>query len=746
MDTMKKKIGICLMALIMVVAMLPGLSITAEAATDYGLRVDHEKVTSERTSGSGWSYNPATKTLTLNGYSYSKDGWVEGSYSGGIYSSSDLTIELIGNNSIDNTFSNIYCWNCGIYVKGNLAIKGSGSLTTKGGGERESYGIKADSLTVNGGTITAMGKTAQGSCGIDISEDIKVNGGTIIASAATSTDGDAFGIACRKSFTMNGGRVNATAGNANGANRYSYGIWSIGSIINNGGVLSAEGESYALYSGNNVYPEGYNGKDTTFRSYEPATSEMYTISGVNANGWSNSEVKLTAASGYTIGKTASQFGSSISFTDETDNGSGVFYIKKRSDGTIYKGNVSYKLDKTAPIINGMDNNGIYCKKKEFTVTESYLAEVKDGSKVLGAWHEIYTLSEGTHNITATDIAGNSASMTVTVNASHTPNQDDGDCSTPVKCSVCGSVVTPAKNHNFSGTWKSDQTGHWYECQNDGCTQTSEKEAHVSSGAATEEQAETCTVCGYTIQAQLDHEHTRNLQKVAAVAATCTTEGHKEYYRCTCGKLFSDAEAQNETSESEITIPAAGHFYTEPVYTWSEDNLSCTAARTCKICNEQESETGTATTNVTPKDACKNPETTVYTATFNNSAFMAQTKEVVTQEADAHTSSEWIVDKKATTAEAGSRHKECTVCGKVLETETIAKIAVPKDNTQDNIENNTKDLTKPSGKNDKDKKPVVKPVNKAPKTGDTSQVGVWAMLMAVSALSGGCMALRRRRVR
>ena len=144
------------MALAMIVTMLPGLSITAKAATDYGLVVDYARVTSDRTSGDGWSYNPTTNTLTLNGYSYSKDGWVDGSYSGGIYAYSNLTIELIGNNSVDNTFSNAYCWNCGIYVKGSLTIKGNGSLTTKGGGDRVSYGIKANRLTVNSGTITAL--------------------------------------------------------------------------------------------------------------------------------------------------------------------------------------------------------------------------------------------------------------------------------------------------------------------------------------------------------------------------------------------------------------------------------------------------------------------------------------------------------------------------------------------------------------------------------------------------------------
>ena len=39
-------------------------------------------------------------------------------------------------------------------------------------------------------------------------------------------------------------------------------------------------------------------------------------------------------------------------------------------------------------------------------------------------------------------------------------------------------------------------------------------------------------------------------------------------------------------------------------------------------------------------------------------------------ATGHTESEWIVDKSATCEEAGSRHKECTVCGEILKTEEI----------------------------------------------------------------------------
>ena len=59
------------MVLAMIVAMIPIWSVTANAASDYGLVVDYAKVTSDRTSGDGWSYNPATNTLTLTNYSYS---------------------------------------------------------------------------------------------------------------------------------------------------------------------------------------------------------------------------------------------------------------------------------------------------------------------------------------------------------------------------------------------------------------------------------------------------------------------------------------------------------------------------------------------------------------------------------------------------------------------------------------------------------------------------------------------------
>lgn len=732
-STIKRKIGVCLMALAMIVAMIPSWSVTANAATDYGLVVDYAKVTSDRTSGDGWSYNPATNTLTLNGYTYSEKDWVEGSFSGGIYSSSDLKIELVGNNSINNTYSHPNCYNCGIYVKGTLTIKGNGSLTTQGGGEKGSYGIMAGGLTVNSGTITAIGKTANDSCGIvtnDERKDMTVKNGTITARAAIAT-GTSCGIRCSGNFTMNDGKVKAVSEGVNNEHGDSCGINSGKSIYCRGGVLAAEGQTKAMYSSQSTYPNGYTKGDKTFRTYGIATDEMYTVSGANENGWANSEVKLTATSGYTISKTANgAFDGSISFTDEA--GSGVFYIKKTSDGTIYKGTISYNLDKTAPKISGATDGGIYCVSKSITVNDSHLKEVKDGNTVLGASNGTYTLPVGTHNITATDLAGNSTSITVTVNASHTPYEDDGNCATAVTCKVCGDVVTPAKSHNYA--WTSDPEGHWMKCRNAGCTSKTTLQRHVPGAAATEDTAQTCTVCGYTINPPLGHVCQNHLQKVNATTATCTQDGNNEYYKCTCGKIYSDTGAQNEKSESDFTIPATGHSYGTPAYTWSEDNLTCTAVRTCEICRDQESETETAVTQVTPKDGCKSPETTLYTVTFAGSAFAAQTKAVVTKEADAHTPSEWIVDKKATTAEAGSRHQECTECGTVLKTETIAKLTDSKANIN------------PSGKNDADKNAGEKSASSVPGTGDTSLVDVWALLMAFAVLGGVYALCRQRKAR
>lgn len=66
----------------------------------------------------------------------------------------------------------------------------------------------------------------------------------------------------------------------------------------------------------------------------------------------------------------------------------------------------------------------------------------------------------------------------------------------------------------------------------------------------------------------------NLSAVNEVAATCTTDGHRSYYKCTddgCGKYFADAEGKEELSEEDIILSKLGH---NPVH-HEEKTVTCT---------------------------------------------------------------------------------------------------------------------------------------------------------------------------
>lgn len=53
-------------------------------------------------------------------------------------------------------------------------------------------------------------------------------------------------------------------------------------------------------------------------------------------------------------------------------------------------------------------------------------------------------------------------------------------------------------------------------------------------------------------------HTHTLTHIAAKAATATTVGNKEYWRCSeCGKYFSDAAGKNEITLASTVIAATG---------------------------------------------------------------------------------------------------------------------------------------------------------------------------------------------
>ena len=79
-----------------------------------------------------------------------------------------------------------------------------------------------------------------------------------------------------------------------------------------------------------------------------------------------------------------------------------------------------------------------------------------------------------------------------------------------------------------------------------------------------------------------------------------------------------------------------HSYSEPVYTWSDDNSTCTATKTCSECHDVVTENGTITNNVKTPATCTVKGTTTYTATFKDTAFGTQTKDVQNIAALGHT--------------------------------------------------------------------------------------------------------------
>ena len=98
-------------------------------------------------------------------------------------------------------------------------------------------------------------------------------------------------------------------------------------------------------------------------------------------------------------------------------------------------------------------------------------------------------------------------------------------------------------------------------------------------------------------------------------ATCTTSGSKSHHCERCG-------AKGNVTE----IPALGHQWGEPVYTWSEDNTTCTATRTCKNDDEHsQNATATVTSEQTQAPTCTEMGEMTYTATFTEKWAVEQTK-------------------------------------------------------------------------------------------------------------------------
>lgn len=117
-------------------------------------------------------------------------------------------------------------------------------------------------------------------------------------------------------------------------------------------------------------------------------------------------------------------------------------------------------------------------------------------------------------------------------------------------------------------WVAGEYGHWNACT--GCSEHLNYEQHTPNGEPTDTDPKTCTKCGKIMQEPLGHV----LEHIGTKPATCTENGHKEYFYCTrCGLYYADEECTMQITgpdDPSLVIQANGHSMThvgavEPTY-------------------------------------------------------------------------------------------------------------------------------------------------------------------------------------
>ena len=215
-----------------------------------------------------------------------------------------------------------------------------------------------------------------------------------------------------------------------------------------------------------------------------------------------------------------------------------------------------------------------------------------------------------------------------------------------KCSVCG---TSYKDSTTKAT------GHSY-----GNSVVTKQPTCTSEGTA----IKTCTKCNAIFTetiAKTSHKYADTV-----VAPTCTTNGYTLHKCSVCGTSYKDS-----------TTKATGHSYGNSVVTKQPTCTSeGTKTKTCTKCNATVTEKLPAKGHTAVTD--KGYPATCTTAGKTDGSHCSVCNTVIKVQtvinATGHKSSGWIVDKAASIGVKGSKHKECTVCKKVLETAEIPALS------------------------------------------------------------------------
>ena len=223
-----------------------------------------------------------------------------------------------------------------------------------------------------------------------------------------------------------------------------------------------------------------------------------------------------------------------------------------------------------------------------------------------------------------------------------------------------------------------------------------------------------------------------LTAVAEVPATCETAGTKAYWECSvCRKLFSDADGKNETTLEALTIPATGHAWGQPAWTWTGTE-SASAAFTCgNDGSHTQTLTAAVTSQVTTEPGCESTGVRTYTATVTLEGRTYTDTKTETLPATGH-DTQLVGAKDATCTQDGYTGDEvCKTCG----------VTVKKGEVIPATGHHYKD-GKCTDCGEKD--PNYQPAQPGVKTGDASSVTLWVMLLTVSALLAAAVVVLPRR--
>ena len=190
---------------------------------------------------------------------------------------------------------------------------------------------------------------------------------------------------------------------------------------------------------------------------------------------------------------------------------------------------------------------------------------------------------------------------------------------------------------------------------------------------------TCKVCDEREEGTVAATgHT--LVSTPAKAQTCGAAGNIAYWYCaSCGKYFSDEVAATEITLEQTVLPATGeHDWDE----WQVSYIDCTSGgtqtRTCKTCGASESgeplppKGHTLTHHEAQAPTCVDRGMKEYWQCDECGLYFAAEKaeyedersleELIERATGIHSYGDWVTESEPDCTTAGSRYRECSVCG------------------------------------------------------------------------------------